>query len=418
MAGTQQYSQYVAVGGWPQGHGQPGLMQYPQQQATRGFWQPQVTPPCVYGQQFPSGGWPSSGGGMGCVPPSSQTGWATGPAYGATYANGWPLQMAATGGFGDFGGFPAHSVMPTSPSYGQQLQQQLQQHSGYGQQPVAPAASPEAVADFVHELGIDLAEEDEFSWIAEYGMQEDALPPGWTSQVDAQSGKLYYIDGETQASSWENPLKPYLLRVVDAGRMYLRAPDVGFWEERFAVLRERHNQELEAWVGPVMDASGMPYFANSTTGESSWQDPRERAEFCLELESNLLSSLSQVLPPPEELEVPTFGGSSSSRKVVTPSGAEVLTLEGDARAAAPPRARTRASRRMRSLALESSANERAGTLQSMGRAMLWLSEAAQAEELSQKRQLTKRVELRRLRKIRQASKDNRAAFSAAAAAVA
>lgn len=312
-------------------------------------------------------------------------------------AGGWPGQMmpgmVGLGFGGDFGAFgaAAATVPATSPM-------------GLGQQPPAgvPPPSAAAVADFVRELGISPSEEEEFAWIAEYGLLPDALPPGWGCQVDRASGKLYYVDEATQASSWENPLMLHLLRVVEAGRAYLQSPIASYFDELREVLIEQFRQEHGAWMGPVMDDDGRAYYTNELTGEASWQDPCERARFCAELESNLLRSLATVLPPPEDLlgqGVPMFGGGSGSwTKVVTESGAEVLTLDG-----ASPTTPRRAAGLLRSLALESSANERAGTLQSMGRCLLWINDAAQAEELRQRRQLKRLVEMRRLRKLRHAS---------------
>merc|ERR1711972_701567 len=59
------------------------------------------------------------------------------------------------------------------------------------------------------------------------------------------------------------------------------------------------------------------------------------------------------------------------------------------------------------IALEGAAKDRAGVLKNMGRSMEWVREAYQAEEQSQHRQLKKKVELRRLRKLRAVSKDSR-----------
>ena len=41
--------------------------------------------------------------------------------------------------------------------------------------------------------------------------------------------QVYYVDSETQSSTWESPLLPFLGRTLETGRRYLEAPS----EERF-----------------------------------------------------------------------------------------------------------------------------------------------------------------------------------------
>ena len=38
-----------------------------------------------------------------------------------------------------------------------------------------------------------------------YILDEDELPPGWEKQYDKASGRVYYIDPNTQITQWENP---------------------------------------------------------------------------------------------------------------------------------------------------------------------------------------------------------------------
>ncbi|CAE7839935.1 mettl21b, partial [Symbiodinium microadriaticum] len=48
--------------------------------------------------------------------------------------------------------------------------------------------------EFMQMLGIDPSEDVYFGWIAEYGLQSEALPPRWASGVDAQTGRIYYVN--------------------------------------------------------------------------------------------------------------------------------------------------------------------------------------------------------------------------------
>jgi len=88
--------------------------------------------------------------------------------------------------------------------------------------PRGPQADPaDAIAAFAKQLGIHPDEDAEFGWLAEVGLQSP-LPPRWTSHADATTGFVYYVDHDRQASSWENPLVPYLRRLVEIGRAYLK----------------------------------------------------------------------------------------------------------------------------------------------------------------------------------------------------
>merc|ERR1719353_411329 len=123
-------------------------------------------------------------------------------------------------------------------------------------------AQADAVASFMEELGIDLAEEREFGWIAELGLQTP-LPPKWSTCLDPSTGYMYFIDNDTQTSSWENPLLPYLRRVVEIGREHLEAPAEDFFEQHRDILWQEHLHDLRMWSGPFNDFTGRHYYVNS-----------------------------------------------------------------------------------------------------------------------------------------------------------
>jgi len=95
---------------------------------------------------------------------------------------------------------------------------------------------------------------------------------------------------------------------VEIGRLFLRAPSDGFFEEQRQALWDRHKQELECWHGPLEDEEGRPYFANSSLGTTAWEDPRVETQFHWELERTLLEALEQSLPAMSvDDELPVFG---------------------------------------------------------------------------------------------------------------
>jgi len=193
----------------------------------------------------------------------------------------------------------------------------------------------DAVAAFKQQLGIHSSESATFGWIAEVGLQSP-LPPRWTSHTDTSSGFVYYVDHDRQASSWENPLVPFLRRVVEIGRHYIQQPSPGYFEEQKGLLWHQHKHELDCWHGPFTDDGGRQYFVNSTQGISSWSDPRVDAQYIFELESGLLTSLEEVLSHPESPDTPGFGPGSDGRHWKTAEGADVLTLDSPGTAASRP----------------------------------------------------------------------------------
>jgi len=174
-------------------------------------------------------------------------------------------------------------------------------------QPTVPAA-PDPVDMLAQELGIEAGEAMHLGWIAEYGLQPGVLPERWSYHTDSATGRIFYADSQSGTSSWENPLSPSLRTIVEIGRLFLRAPADGFFEEQTQALLDRHKQELECWHGPLEDEEGRTYFANSSLGTTSWEDPRVETQFHWELEKTLLEALERSLPAVAvDSELPVFG---------------------------------------------------------------------------------------------------------------
>lgn len=254
---------------------------------------------------------------------------------------------------------------------------------------VGSAADTEALALFMVDLGIEAWEEDEFGWIAEVGLLT-ALPPRWVSHQDPDTGSIYFIDTETQTSTWENPLAPHLQRVVEVGRMHLRNPVEGLFEEQRKVLWTEHKAELDCWHGPVQDDEGNSYFVNSRDGISSWQDPRISAQYLFDVQSSLMRHLQGILAAEAE-EIGDFGGGTPWE---TDDGAQVLTLEGLPVSRINPGQRERRVTR----AMQQTHNH-TPMLEQMGSTAEWLHDARQSEEEIQRLRLIRKVEERRMRKL-------------------
>jgi len=210
---------------------------------------------------------------------------------------------------------------PGTTEYGWAQQDML---PGYAQHPAAQQwvqpqqmvpASPSPVDMLAHELGIEATEVLHLGWIAEYGLQPGVLPERWTCHTDSETGRVFYADSSTGTSSWVNPLATSLRTIVEIGRLFLRAPTDGFFEEQSQALWDRHKQELECWHGPLEDEEGRPYFANSSLGTTSWEDPRVETQIQWELERTLLEALERSLPAVAvDSELPAFGARTSRQE--------------------------------------------------------------------------------------------------------
>eukprot|EP00439_Symbiodinium_sp_Y106_P080043 s856_g18.t2 len=257
-----------------------------------------------------------------------------------------------------------------------------------------------AIAAFKQQLGIHVKEEEEFGWIAEVGIQSP-LPPRWTAHSDASSGYVYYVDHDRQVSSWENPLVPCLRRIVEIGRNYLKCYTAGYFEEQKGILWHQHKQELDKWHGPFMDDAGRQYFVNSEDGISSWQDPRIDAQYVFELESGLLTSLEEILPPARP-DTPNFDPKDGHWK--TAEGAEVLTLDSPKEtqhiiaSAARKTFRERKSRTLTTTAQKNARAEHRSTMERMSSVAERLRSLQMDDEEAQRLQLMRKTEARRQRR--------------------
>lgn len=276
-------------------------------------------------------------------------------------------------------GWGQPAMYATDPGWAQMAAQTQMQP-----QPQAVGQYDAGVMAFMQELGVDASEVDDLGWIAEYGLNSDALPTRWTSHTDPSSGRAYYVDGNSQTTTWENPLMQCLRRMVELGRLYLQEPNDNFVDEHKALLWEEHKHELEKWHGPFENAEGRQYFVNSESAATTFEDPREETQFIYEMESGLFDTLQDLFPVPGP-EAPTFGHDGDGPAMRTEGGAEILTLEG-AKIDSP---------KLRKLATEAAFRDHKSVLQTMIKAAEWLHETGEEESEQQSLMVAKKVEERR-----------------------
>mmetsp|Transcript_42906 Transcript_42906/g.77957 ORF Transcript_42906/g.77957 Transcript_42906/m.77957 type:complete len:535 (-) Transcript_42906:49-1653(-) len=187
---------------------------------------------------------------------------------------------------------------------------------------------PAAVSAMAQQLGID-PEDAQFRWMAELALQSP-LPQRWSCNRDPASGCIYYTDQESQTSSWENPLIPYLRRVVDIGRDFVQSPTPDFLESEKGALWQEFKDDLDGWHGPFGDPSGRTYYVNHRTNSASSADPRVDSQYIYELQCSFLDTLYEVLDNANRPETPGTPGShwgSGEGLFSRVGGADVLTLD-------------------------------------------------------------------------------------------
>lgn len=258
-------------------------------------------------------------------------------------------------------------------------------------------------ADFLmQELGIAPSEEDRFGWIAEYGLNNDALPLSWSQHMDPESGQFYYLSEESRTTTWANPLTPCLRRIVHTGRLYLQQPTERFFDEQKVLLWFYHRQSLEGWCGPLSDDSGREYYFNYETGTSTWEDPRLDAQFMLELETLLISGLQAALPPaavlldgPQEMQVDE--GLLQSSDNSQDSACAGASLDAGFRQS-PKRAQSSCgSDKVSNLTLKAKAVDHKSALEKLACVVDRMHEINLEEEEVQRLQLSKKAAARKLR---------------------
>eukprot|EP00931_Biecheleriopsis_adriatica_P069651 TRINITY_DN43475_c0_g1_i1.p1 TRINITY_DN43475_c0_g1~~TRINITY_DN43475_c0_g1_i1.p1 ORF type:complete len:331 (-),score=53.92 TRINITY_DN43475_c0_g1_i1:20-991(-) len=169
-------------------------------------------------------------------------------------------------------------------------------------------------------------------------------PPHWTEEVDAASGGLYFYHQLRDESSWQHPLTETYSEVLEhigllaAERLRLDQLASRI-EESLTEIQAKAAADLEQWIGPLDGEDGCePYFYNSITGCSTWDDPRDRWKYDIHVRYDLLvgylvaqerSAASQGAAAPDMTQTLTSLASSMS------SVHSVLTNSLTAPSAAP-----------------------------------------------------------------------------------
>lgn len=167
--------------------------------------------------------------------------------------------------------------------------------------------------DFIRHLGIDpSAEGTELVMVAAQWMFASQLPPHWSEQIDESSSRVYFFNRATGESLWMHPREAVFRELIDEVRGWQAdQPLEGICARSDAHLRQAHSRAVESikqWSAypvaqgpeeaPEVGKASQFYF-NASSGESSWVDPREDAEFDLRLRHSILcecvSSHSQNL---------------------------------------------------------------------------------------------------------------------------
>lgn len=139
-------------------------------------------------------------------------------------------------------------------------------------------------------------------------MYASPLPPDWSEQVDHDSSYLYFYNKVTGESLWEHPQRGLFIELIQ---------EVASWRENDSMemvvarsdmhMRQAHmnaSDTISSWSAVECDdgAGGLTsYYANLSTGETRWSDPRKTLEFDLWQRQYILSAC--MATHAEELEM-------------------------------------------------------------------------------------------------------------------
>mmetsp|Transcript_22842 Transcript_22842/g.68582 ORF Transcript_22842/g.68582 Transcript_22842/m.68582 type:complete len:222 (+) Transcript_22842:156-821(+) len=105
-----------------------------------------------------------------------------------------------------------------------------------------------------------------------------ALPAGWTEHKDEKSGATYYWNAASGATSWERPAADAASNPSHAQFLKRKAPEASAAGEYMKLLMTQKDgasskQHATSWVKHSDPNSGVPYFVNTETNETTWDPP-------------------------------------------------------------------------------------------------------------------------------------------------
>eukprot|EP00931_Biecheleriopsis_adriatica_P092486 TRINITY_DN66295_c0_g1_i1.p1 TRINITY_DN66295_c0_g1~~TRINITY_DN66295_c0_g1_i1.p1 ORF type:complete len:302 (+),score=68.15 TRINITY_DN66295_c0_g1_i1:34-939(+) len=156
--------------------------------------------------------------------------------------------------------------------------------------------------DFFQHLDIDqAADRSGLVMAAAQHMFAAPLPPQWTEQVDEDSSRVYFFNSFSGQSLWMHPQESIFKELIEEVKTWQpHEPMETILARAEAHLRKAQRDAVEAmgqwsaYDSPPAPEEGhesgesSQFFFNSTTGESSWADPRQNVEFDLRQRHRIL----------------------------------------------------------------------------------------------------------------------------------
>ena len=98
------------------------------------------------------------------------------------------------------------------------------------------------------------------------------LPPGWTAHADVKTGATYYWHAATGATSWDVPTESSNPSHEAWKEKQTKTPSSAYIQ---TLLGDAPTTGRTDWVKHTDINSGVPYFSNTKTNETSWDPPPE-----------------------------------------------------------------------------------------------------------------------------------------------
>merc|ERR1740117_2721576 len=136
-------------------------------------------------------------------------------------------------------------------------------------------------------------------------MYQQAYPPHWSEEVDAGSGSVFFYHALREESRWDHPMADTFREILDVVELQQaekqRAAELGQRIE--AVLTDsqlRAANDLTGWIGPIESGEGAVFYYNDASGDSSWEDPREKWQYDLQVRYEVLLGFLVAEDPREK----------------------------------------------------------------------------------------------------------------------
>nr|XP_061788075.1 rho GTPase-activating protein 27-like isoform X3 [Nerophis lumbriciformis] len=137
--------------------------------------------------------------------------------------------------------------------------------------------------------------------LAEFRQNPSGSPPdhhGWEVHVDPESGQEYYYHPATGRTTWDSPLAESPQEPAGPDPAEEPRPPAPTWCPTRILSTASRPAWTSDWEQLMDESSGLPYFYNAMSGETSWEPPGLQSPYLPATEPMSVHRFHQDTPPP------------------------------------------------------------------------------------------------------------------------